>query len=44
MIYKIIAETLGIDADTIKGAWDTNKKVRPEKDWEALKGRAIVED
>ena len=38
------AETLGVDVETMKGAWETNKKVRPEKDWEALKGRAIVED
>ena len=35
---------LNIDTTTLKGAWETNLKVRPEKDWEALKGRAIVKD
>ena len=27
----------------LKGAWDTNLKVRPEKDWENLKGRAVTD-
>lgn len=31
-----------ISVDTLKGAWNTNLKVRPEKDWEQLKGRAVV--
>lgn len=35
------AESLGIDACLIKSAWKTNLKVRPEKDWENLKGRAV---
>ncbi len=26
------------------GVWETNLEVRPERDWEELKGRAIVED
>jgi len=34
---------LGIDTTTLKGAWQTNLNVRPERDWEDLKGRAIVE-
>jgi hypothetical protein len=25
----------------LKGAWETNLKVRPEKDWEEFKGRAV---
>jgi len=29
-------------AKTLMGAWETNLKVRPEKDWEQLKGRAIT--
>ena len=33
-----------IPCDTLSGAWETNLKVRPEKDWENLKGRAVVED
>lgn len=35
---------LGLDLKTIQGAWDTNLLVRPEKDWEELKGRSVVED
>ena len=35
---------LDLNTTTLKGAWETNLKVRPEKDWEALKGRAIVKD
>ena len=35
---------LGVSTSTLKGAWETNLKVRPEKDWETLKGRAIVEN
>ena len=30
-----------IDIDVVKAAWKTNLKVRPEKDWEKLIGRAI---
>jgi UDPglucose 6-dehydrogenase len=37
-----MADELGIDVPTIKGAWKTNLNVRPEKDWENLKGRAII--
>ena len=28
----------------LKGAWQTNLEVRPEKDWESLKGRAVSDD
>ena len=28
----------------LKGAWETNKLVRPEKDWENLVGRAVVDN
>jgi UDPglucose 6-dehydrogenase len=35
---------LGIDTHTLKGAWSTNLAVRPERDWENLKGRAVVEN
>jgi hypothetical protein len=38
------AEEIGVDVNTIKGAWETNLQVRPEKDWEQLKGRAIVDE
>ena len=30
-----------ISADVINAAWETNLKVRPERDWEALLGRAV---
>lgn len=32
---------LGIDPKVMKGSWEKNLEVRPEKDWENLKGRAI---
>lgn len=35
---------LGLEMHTLDGAWKTNLKVRPEKDWEKLKGRSVVED
>jgi len=37
-----LAQTLCIKANTINGAWNTNLMARPEKDWELLKGRAVV--
>lgn len=39
-----LGKELGINTSTLKGAWKTNVSVRPEKDWENLKGRAIVEN
>ncbi len=35
---------LEIPAKTLFGVWETNLEVRPEKDWEELKGRAVVPD
>ncbi len=35
------AESKGLDTSVLKGAWQTNLKVRPERDWENLKGRAV---
>ncbi len=37
-------ESLGLSMNTLRGVWDTNLEVRPEKDWEILKGRAVVDD
>ena len=37
-----LAQTLCIKANTVQGAWNTNLMSRPEKDWEELKGRAVV--
>tara|TARA_A100001201_G_scaffold111460_1_gene95453 strand:- start:979 stop:1872 length:894 start_codon:yes stop_codon:yes gene_type:complete len=42
--FMSFADDLKVDIPTIKGAWETNLNVRPEKDWEKLKGRAIVEN
>jgi len=28
------SESIGVDSNTLKGAWKTNLFVRPEKDWE----------
>lgn len=38
------AKENNIPLNTIEGAWKTNLKVRPQKDWESLKGRAVVDD
>ena len=38
------AESVCVDPNVLKGAWKTNLKVRPEKDWEKLKGRAVSVD
>ena len=37
-------ESLDIDMDTLNGVWNTNLKVRPEKDWEKLQGRSVVKE
>ncbi len=36
------AEDLGMDLNTLQGAWETNTEVRPGRDWEDLKGRAVI--
>ena len=36
------AKQLDVELNTLKGAWETNLLVRPEKDWEKLKGRSII--
>ena len=38
------AKSLDVNVDTLIGVWKTNLKVRPEKDWEELKGRAILDE
>jgi UDPglucose 6-dehydrogenase len=37
------AESIGVNTNVLQGAWSTNLEVRPEKDWEKLKGRAVSE-
>tara|TARA_R100001129_G_scaffold9603_1_gene6622 strand:+ start:4500 stop:5369 length:870 start_codon:yes stop_codon:yes gene_type:complete len=34
--------TIGVDMDVLSAVWKKNLEVRPEKDWEKLKGRSIV--
>jgi len=36
-------ESLGLNMNTLKGVWYTNLEVRPERDWEQLKGRAVID-
>lgn len=36
------SKILGVDLNVLEGAWKTNLEVRPEKDWENLKGRSVV--
>ena len=42
--FMSFAENIGVNVNTIKGAWDTNLEVRPEQDWKDLKGRAVSND
>ncbi len=42
--FMTFAESIGLDLAVLKGAWKTNLNVRPERDWENLKGRAISDD
>ena len=37
-------EELGGDCSVLKAVWNKNLEVRPERDWENLKGRAVVDD
>jgi len=37
-----LARERGVSLRTLEAAWATNLEVRPEKDWESLKGRAVV--
>ena len=38
------AEEQSIDLSVLKGVWKTNLLVRPERDWEDLLGRAVVDN
>jgi UDPglucose 6-dehydrogenase len=39
MMYT--AKMYGVDPKVMNGAWEKNLEVRPERDWEQLKGRAV---
>jgi UDPglucose 6-dehydrogenase len=34
----------GVEMNTLEGAWETNLRVRPEQDWNELKGRAVSDN
>ncbi len=38
-----VAKSLGVLPTILQAAWQKNLEVRPERDWEQLKGRAVVE-
>jgi UDPglucose 6-dehydrogenase len=42
--YIHIAEEMGVPATMGKAAWQKNLEVRPEKDWENDKGRAVTQE
>jgi UDPglucose 6-dehydrogenase len=37
-----VAEDLGVDPKMLKATWEKNLEVRPERDWEQMKGRAVL--
>ena len=39
-----IGEEMGMDLNTLQGAWETNTEVRPERDWEELEGRSVIKE
>ena len=42
--FLYFSKCLGVDLNTVKGAWTTNLQVRPDQDWLKLKGRAVSEE
>ena len=40
--FMNFCDNIGVNANVIKATWKTNLEVRPEKDWENLKGRAVT--
>ena len=38
------SESVDVNSCVLKGAWETNLNVRPERDWEKLLGRAIIKE
>ncbi len=36
-----LAKQVGVDPKTMRGAWEKNLEVRPQRDWERLIGRAV---
>ncbi len=42
--FITFGKQMGINMNVLEGAWKTNLEVRPEKDWEKLKGRAVSDE
>ena len=42
--FMSFAKDIGVNTNTINGAWETNLEVRPEEDWKELKGRAVINE
>jgi UDPglucose 6-dehydrogenase len=42
--FITLARSLDVNPHALIGAWETNLKVRPERDWEQLKGRAVTDE
>lgn len=38
---RVVADKLNVDTKVLDAAWEKNLEVRPERDWENLKGRAV---
>jgi len=38
------AESIDVEPSVLRGVWETNLNVRPERDWEKLLGRAIIKE
>ena len=38
----MVAKSMDLDVEVLRGVWQTNLEVRPECDWKELKGRAVV--
>ena len=41
-LISVAKDKLDLYPNTLIGAWETNCEVRPEKDWEQLKGRSVI--
>ena len=42
--FMQFAKSIGVDPTVSEAVWKKNLEVRPEKDWEGLKGRAVSEE
>lgn len=42
--FMQFARSIGVDPTVSEAVWKKNLEVRPEKDWEGLKGRAVSEE